>query len=803
MLPDTQDGLEQVMADMGRERYWAKVTSSRTRGRRTETPAGRLLLREAVGAVEGAVKAWLKRASMRAGQGHHTYKYVSLFAPGVVAMIAVRCVLDELGADNTLVRAAHGLGCALEEEARFNAVKDAESKVWRDLKRRLRRIRSKRSRAMILKDVSTKLALQFEPWPRKDKIRLGVVLIELIRQNTGLIEVVYKSATTPGKPLARAAMLVPTDSTLNWLEQSDEAHASLYPFYLPTLVEPRDWTDPWDGGYRTNLIVRRPMVKIHAARGLDAVASARMPAVYDAVNVLQRVSWRVNARVLETLSTLWEAGAPVADLPERVDEPPIPRPERFVDDAARREHRRACAVRRQRIVSSRSRRVLVAKIHFMAKMFAGKPFYYPYQADFRGRLYPTPFFLQPQGPSVARGLLEFARGAPIRDQEQALWFKIHGANCFGVDKVPFRKRVNWVQESHARIASVAADPVADRWWAGASKPWEFLAWCFEYAAWFKSPATFVSHLPVNMDGSNNGLQIFSLLMRDRVGGEATNCTPGDAPRDIYQDVADTVTARLLESTDADAAKWLEFCGGTIPRAATKRPVMTLPYGSTFHSCIHYTRDWYEAERKARGGATPFERGYDCSVYLARLIWSAIGDTVGSARSCMAWLRECASILAAHKKPVRWTSPSGFPVVQRYMKWSTSVIRTAVGDTVRDLKCRTDTEEIARRKQMNGVSPNYVHSLDAAAMVKAVSRARRAGVKSFMVVHDSYGVLAADAPLMARTLRGVYVDMFSRPLLEQLRDELQRDLPDGVVLPPVPEGGDLDVSDVRKSQYFFA
>jgi DNA-directed RNA polymerase len=36
---------------------------------------------------------------------------------------------------------------------------------------------------------------------------------------------------------------------------------------------------------------------------------------------------------------------------------------------------------------------------------------------------------------------------------------------------------------------------------------------------------FVSHLPVAFDGSCNGLQNYSMMLRDEVGGAATNLVP--------------------------------------------------------------------------------------------------------------------------------------------------------------------------------------------------------------------------------------------------------------------------------------
>lgn len=789
-----------MMADLGRERYWARQAKAKRYDRQTDTVVGRYLLREGAKALTKEIRAWLRKAKRGPGINHNLRPYFAQFKPGVVAFIAVRSVLDSIGRENSLISAGNAIGNMLEEEAKFKAINAADPRVWMDLKRRLKGVRSLQSKGRLVRGVIEKLNASIEPWPKKDKMKLGVILIEMIRQKTGLIDI-QPVGSRSGR---RRYVVVPTDATLAWMENSNNAHESMFPFWLPSLIPPLDWENPYDGGYHTNLVTRRPLVKIRDKNMLKELANADLAEVYKAVNILQKTAWEINPEVHEVMRHFWDNGVPIADLPDRQDEMTITRPnEADTDPDMLKAYRREVSMRWQRVIATRSRRVLAGKIMFMAKHFLTEKFYFPYQADFRGRLYTVAYFLQPQGPSQARGLLRFAEGRPLETPEAETWFLVHGANCFGVDKVSFEDRVQWVADNQERIMSVFKDPLDDKWWADASKPWEFLAWCLEFGRYVEEGPRFVSKIPIAMDGSNNGLQIFSLLLRDKVGAEATNCIPTERPRDIYQDVADIVTARLRETDHPMAAKWLEFIDGQLPRDATKRSVMTLPYGSTFHACIHYTRDWYEEVRKKRGGVTPFERGYEPSVYLARFIWTAITETVSSARECMDWLRKVSDIFTEAGQPVRWTSPSGFPVKQGYYKFKTKQIKTVVGNVVRFSNYLEDIEDVAGRKQKNGISPNFIHSLDAAALVKTVNLSHDAGLDSFAMIHDSYGVLAADAPKMAQVLREVYAEMFTDPILERFRDELLLYLPQGTVLPPIPGSGDLDVNLVKDSLYFFA
>jgi DNA-directed RNA polymerase len=56
--------------------------------------------------------------------------------------------------------------------------------------------------------------------------------------------------------------------------------------------------------------------------------------------------------------------------------------------------------------------------------------------------------------------------------------------------------------------------------------------------------------------------------------------------------------------------------------------------------------------------------------------------------------------------------------------------------------------------------------------------------------------------MNAILRSTFVQLHSRPLLEELVEEMKERAP-GVVMPPVPPKGLLDLSVVHSSPYFFS
>ena len=71
-------------------------------------------------------------------------------------------------------------------------------------------------------------------------------------------------------------------------------------------------------------------------------------------------------------------------------------------------------------------------------------------------------------------------------------------------------------------------------------PYQFLAFCNEWAQFMEQGDGFVSHIPVAVDGSCNGLQLYSLMLKDEKAGRLVNLTVTDSPQDIYQVIADNV-----------------------------------------------------------------------------------------------------------------------------------------------------------------------------------------------------------------------------------------------------------------------
>lgn len=172
---------------------------------------------------------------------------------------------------------------------------------------------------------------------------------------------------------------------------------------------------------------------------------------------------------------------------------------------------------------------------------------------------------------------------------------------------------------------------------------------------------------------------------------------------------------------------------------------------------------------------------------------------------MDWLRACATVFVDNGITPRWVTPLGFPVKMHYENMGKHSIKTMVGGTMRQHRLRIPNGKQSRRKTINGICANLVHSLDGLGGILGltVNKALDRDVKSFMTVHDNISTTACDLDTINECVREATVDIFKENVMEDLTNQFSALLPSGVVLPETPEVGTLDVSKVLESKYYFS
>lgn len=811
---DWNNALQEArMVSMGKNRYRVRATKAEEKQRMSHTGSGVSVTASAVPGVAKGLQESLDLRRHRKGPIPAHILELRKVNPRASALIAVRTVLDQLAMKKKLTAMAMQVGARIEDELRLKQFKKQDPEGYKRAQRQVQQSQNYRyqHRVLVVLMKECELVANWVGWKPSLRLGVGMHLIELMMQRTDLLV----RREWQGHIFVSAS-----EQLLDSLVKQDERLEVLHPWFLPTLEKPKMWNDAEHGGYFSYQL---PLVKRYSGSTtshMPSVASPPTQTILAAVNALQETPWRVNRDVLTVLETLWdEPYAPLPQVPSRQSPPAPERPANLPFDIKKADMdpvqrelftawKRAKAQNMASEVRRKSQLLTAAQTKIAARELVDRGvFYFPHQLDWRGRAYAVPIFLSPQGPDLARGLLEFAEGKALGSEDARTWFLVTGANHFGVDKVDFDGRIDWVDLNMDRIASVGRDPLADRWWMEAAEPYQFLAWCLEVAKWQESDfgLDFVSHKVCGMDGSCNGLQHFSAMLRDPRGGKAVNLTPSDKPQDIYQEVCDVVKGKLevlAEDVDPQHARlarmWLK--SDLLDRKAVKRQVMTLPYGATRHGMQDMLMDHLGQVRDARGGYDlPFDDVWAAAMFLTGLIHSSITEVVVAASAVMSWLQEVAKMAAAKGLPLRWRTPHGFFVNQSYRSSRKSQVNTHLCGRVQ-LIIREYRNAIDKKKQVSSVSPNFVHALDSCHMMMTVEAAG-AGL-SWAMVHDSFGSHAADCGRLAHVLRATFVTLYeTHDVLAELRRDLELNL--GMLLPEPPAAGMLDIRQVLESPFFFA
>jgi DNA-directed RNA polymerase len=803
-LWEEQKALEDEMRSMGIAAARERTAKAIEKGQETRNAPVRRLLNESHDVMVEAIKGFYADVeAKKAGRKHSAYAYLKPMDIDVVAHLTCRVVLDLSAQKKSLINVAIPLAEALEDECNFRKFKAEHKAGFAAAKRRVEKVTHQRHLKRSVLGTARGLGVEAIEWPKRDLIVVGTKLVELFVEKTGLA-ILNKTSTKITVETAPEAR--------EWIEAEGRNCELLAPTYMPTLIQPRPWTSPFEGGYWTGRVRRLTLMKRRTRAYLEEMAEDEMPEVYAAVNALQDTAWHVNAKVYEVMAHLWETKSESGMVP-LVDPQPLPnKPVWLVEGLTKdqmtpeqlevfKEWKIACAkVHADNAEEEGKRNSFMRQLWVAGKFKDREEFFFPHNLDWRGRAYPVPLYLQPQGNDAARGLLEFSEMAPINTQAAADWLAVHGAGLWGFDKETFANRVQWVEERTAQIVASAENPYDNRFWMEAEKPWQALAFCFDWAAFKQEGFGYLSSLPIQMDGSCNGIQNLSAMLLDERGGRAVNMLPSLKPNDIYMEVGKVVIAQV-EKDAAEGNEFAQLWVGKVTRKVVKRPVMTLAYGAERYGFVNQVledtvRPAVKEDPTAFGG-----HSYKAAEYMGGIIWNCVGQVVQAATTAMKWLQDVAVIMAEEGLPVNWRTPTGLRVMQDYRVQNKKNVDLVFQKVAVQVKVAEDSLKLDKKSQKSGIAPNWVHSLDASHMTKTICAASLTGVRSFSFIHDSYGTHAGNAQALADILREQFVAMYgSSCVLEGFRRDLQAAV--DRELPPVPPKGTLDLSQVLESAFFF-
>jgi DNA-dependent RNA polymerase len=459
-----------------------------------------------------------------------------------------------------------------------------------------------------------------------------------------------------------------------------------------------------------------------------------------------------------------------------------------------------------------------------------KNFYVALSCEWRGRVQPLPSFSYIRGDHI-RALFRFAQGAPINERG-IFWLKVSTANCFGGDiaRRSFEERAAWCDEHMPMLRAFVDDPVSGirfqstgqwGWLHEASDPFQLLSHARELVACGGDPQ-FITTLPLPLDASNSGAQHYSFLARDPSGARLTNLIDTGKPVDLYQTIADAVRKRLnkivVAADEAERRRAMWWATRDINRKFIKPRVITFLYGSGSPGQQNTLFDTLSEDEHERIFDRLTSDGTDTEVewrrprredyppghlkWFTELVREEIEKVVPGAVEVMDIVRDLASAMSArkarspHARVLAWTSPSGVPVQNEYLRPNVHERRTYLGARLHRHEIADGwLPELRENECRLASAPNLIHSLDASHLAFVALACESAGIP-LVTVHDCFGVLGCHVDALKeiwiRELRAMYG---REDILRGLHDYVRERLGPNAKLPPIPKRRGLDLAEV--------
>jgi len=225
------------------------------------------------------------------------------------------------------------------------------------------------------------------------------------------------------------------------------------------------------------------------------------------------------------------------------------------------------------------------------------------------------------------------------------------------------------------------------------------------------------------------------------------------------------------------------------RKGVKRPVMTLGYGGTPHGMV----DMVEDDTRALSNYLR-DKDYSWSVYLGHLIYKTCKKELKGPAAMLDMFEGLGSLENSKNKHVAYSQViTGFPMVQLYVDTKTKQLELYRGDAMYRISVSLKQKKSLNKiKQKQSTAPNVVHSVDAVHVTIVVHDA----TYQVTVVHDSFGCHAGNMGDMFMLVRYKFVELYEANPLEHIFEQMG-------ALHLIPKKGNLDVSEIIKSDYAFA
>ena len=166
------------------------------------------------------------------------------------SLIVLKNAIDGISDETTLNKLSIQIGTGLMQEARIIKFKYDNPKEYTNVKKRLtgKNVAQSRNKYQYKQKVWTycmnKHQLEFDDWQKEGRLHLGVKMISYL-EKLGLVR-------HQNRKLNKTKTITYVEATPKIIEEIKNfniKNEALFPKYLPMIMPPRDWENPFVGGY--------------------------------------------------------------------------------------------------------------------------------------------------------------------------------------------------------------------------------------------------------------------------------------------------------------------------------------------------------------------------------------------------------------------------------------------------------------------------------------------------------------------------------------------------------------------------
>mgnify|MGYP003117132345 CR=1 FL=1 len=254
---EEQIELEYRMVQSGIDRYTRQKNDLLSKTLESKTKHGRRIIS---GVCEPLTKALVVALKKPRGRNDRVYKLIKDINPSSASFLALLSVVDHVTSVSRLIAVAHYVGKQIETQDRLDKWIKEEPEIARNL---IKLANKKSDKGFDHKrhGLNHKMkndGVEIIDWSKTDRMKVGLFMINLIIENTGIVKVRKKYGKNKS-----IAYLDPTPETMEWIKAFNDTQMNNLPRYSPCIVEPKDWKSFYGGGYYSEHINQKPFMRIH------------------------------------------------------------------------------------------------------------------------------------------------------------------------------------------------------------------------------------------------------------------------------------------------------------------------------------------------------------------------------------------------------------------------------------------------------------------------------------------------------------------------------------------------------------